>query len=85
MTRVGSQRHTTTKSTLNGQELAYFWQLRHQLTLWDLAVLCQWHHQKAVVQGLSVNRAILQHCFLWFGNSGAGCRYHHFATNFKAF
>jgi hypothetical protein len=23
------------------------------------------------VQGASVNRAILQHCFLWFGNTGA--------------
>jgi hypothetical protein len=36
------------------------------------------------MQGASVNQAILQNCFFWFGNTG-GYRYRHFATNFKAF
>jgi len=34
-----------------------------------------------LIQGASVNQAIWQHCYFWWG----GCRYRHFTANFKAF
>jgi hypothetical protein len=37
------------------------------------------------LQGASVNRAILQHCFFLVRQHWGGCRYRHFAANFKAF
>jgi len=33
-----------------------------------------WFYQQQLhvkIQGASVNRTILQHCFFWFGNTGA--------------
>ena len=37
------------------------------------------------IQGVSVNRAILQHCFFLVRQQWDGCLYCHFAANFKAF
>ena len=37
------------------------------------------------IQGASVNRAILQHCFFVVRQHWGGCRYRHFVANFKAF
>ena len=39
----------------------------------------------SLIQGVSVNWAILQHCFFLVWPHWGGCRYHHFAANFKAF
>jgi len=38
-----------------------------------------------VIQGASVNRAILQHCFFLVRQHWGGSRYHHSADSFKAF
>jgi hypothetical protein len=38
-----------------------------------------------LIQGASVNRAILQHCFFLVRQHWGRCRYRHFAANFKAF
>ena len=37
------------------------------------------------IQGASVNRAILQHCFFLVRQHWGGCRYRDFAANFKAY
>ena len=37
-----------------------------------------------MVQGASVNRAILQHCFFLIRQQCGGCRYGHFTAKFKA-
>jgi hypothetical protein len=38
---------------------------------WMLNILFVDMFSYKIVQGVSVNRAILQHCFFWFGNTAA--------------
>jgi hypothetical protein len=41
--------------------------------------------QIQLLQGASVNRSILQHCFFLVRQHLGGSRYRHFAANFKPF
>jgi hypothetical protein len=51
-----------------------FTNMKNHTSTHRFAVFCSdniWLQASLNIQGASVNRAILQHCIFWFGNTGA--------------